>query len=74
MQDLSAQYIQSVSFNAMFPDEASWESRLMEFGLHREAFSISKCATGGSALIKFWEPDRLEALRIMSKLDSFRIA
>lgn len=74
MQNLPAQYVQSVSFNTMFPDEASWESRLMEFGLDREAFSISKCATAGSALVKFWEPDRGEALRIMAKLDSFRVA
>lgn len=72
MQELSAQYVQSVSFNSMLPDEASWESRLMEYGLHREAFSISKSATG-SAIIKFWEPDRIEALRIMAKLDGFRV-
>lgn len=74
MQNLSAQYVQSVSFNALFPDETSWETRLMEFGLHREAFSISKSHSGDCAVIKFWEPDRLEALRIMSKLDSFRAA
>lgn len=72
MQELSAQYVQSVSFNSLFPDEASWESRMMEFGLHREAFSISK-ANGGHAVIKFWEPDRIEALRIMAKLDSLHM-
>lgn len=72
MQVLSAQYVRSVSFNPIIPDEASWESRLMELGLHREAFSISRSATG-DALIRFWEPDRLEALRIMAKLDSFRV-
>lgn len=71
MQQLSAQYIQSVSFNAMLPDEASWESRMMEFGLHREAFAISK-ANGGHVTIKFWEPDRIEALRIIAKLDDLR--
>jgi hypothetical protein len=72
MLDMSAQYVQSVSFNPQFPDEASWESRMMEFGLHREAFSISKAATG--IVIKFWEPDRIEALRIMAKLDILRAA
>ena len=70
MQHHFTQYVQSVSFNAMFPDEASWESRLMEFGLDREAFSISKSHSDDSAIIKFWEPDRIEALRIMAKLDS----
>jgi hypothetical protein len=74
MQNLSAQYLQSVSFNAHFPDEASWESRMMEFGLHREAFSISRSEGGSGAVIKFWEPDRLEALRIMAKLGDFRAA
>lgn len=68
MQELSAQYVQSVSFSALFPDEASWESRMLEFGLHREAFSICK-AGAGNAVIKFWEPDRIEALSIMAKLD-----
>jgi hypothetical protein len=73
MQELSAQYVQAVSFNSALPDEASLETRMMEFGLHREAFSISKSTTG-KAIIKFWEPDRIEALRIMAKLDGFRVS
>jgi hypothetical protein len=74
MQNVSAQYVQSVSFNSVLPDEASWETRLMDFGLEREAFSISRCYSGGSAVIKFWEPDRREALRIMARLDSYRVS
>ena len=72
IQEMFAQYVQTVPFNPLMPDEESWESRMMAFGLHREAFSISRSA-GGNAVIKFWEPDRLEALRIMAKLDSYRV-
>jgi hypothetical protein len=71
MERLTAQDVQSAWFNALFPDEASWESRKMEFGLHREAFSISK-VKGGHVTIKFWASDRIEALRTIEKLDDFR--
>lgn len=74
MQNLAAQYVQSVTFNSMLPDEASWALHMLEVGLEREAFTISRCCSGGSAVIKFWEPDRSEALRILSRLDSYRVS
>ena len=74
MQVPSSQYVQSVSFNALLPDECSWEKRMIEYGLEREAFSIARAHSGACAVITFWEPDRGEAMRIMNRLDSFRVS
>jgi hypothetical protein len=41
---------------------------MLELGLHREAFNIST-SPNGNILIRFWEPDRIEAVTILEKLD-----
>lgn len=67
MTTSSAQYIQNLRFSHAIPDEASWERHLIEIGLDREAFHISNGE--GTATVKFWEPDRIEALRVLARLD-----
>lgn len=62
------EYICVASLTPGIPDIASLEAKLLEIGLHREAFSIST-SPGGSILVKFWEPDRPEAVRLLAKLD-----
>lgn len=64
----SSQYVQTVNFTNTLPDEESWERLLLEMGLEREAFSIT-ASDRASATLKFWEPDRIEALRFLAKLD-----
>lgn len=71
MQDISTEYICLLNFDHQMPDEAAWRSRLAEFGLEQEAFSLTQSPTG-KAVVKFWEPDRPEALRILEKLDGLR--
>jgi hypothetical protein len=62
------EYICAIAFSQALPDILAWEAKLLEFGIHREAFTICISPTG-SSLIKFWEPDRIEALRLLSRLD-----
>jgi hypothetical protein len=63
----AAQYIQILRFTNDIPDQAAWEDRLVEVGLAREAFHI---ANGDGAIrLEFWEPDRVEALRVLARLD-----
>jgi len=73
MQDMSTEYICMVSFDHDLPDERAWRSRLVEFGLHREAFTFSQSPTG-RGVVKFWERDRPEALRILAKLDGMAVS
>ena len=63
----ASQYIQTLRFSHAIPDEASWERHLVEIGLEREAFHLSN--GDGVATLKFWEPDRIEALRVLARLD-----
>jgi hypothetical protein len=63
----TAQYVRVLNFSNSVPDEKSWERHLMEIGLDREAFHIS--GGDGVATLKFWEPDRVEALRVLARLD-----
>lgn len=71
MQNSSAEYICRMHFDHLLPDESAWRSKLAEFGLHHEAFTFTRSPTG-SAVVKFWEPDRVEALRVLAKLDGLR--
>lgn len=64
----ASQYIQTLTFTDFLPDEHSWEHRLLEFGMEREAFFISR-SDNHSAVLKFWEPDHTEALGYLAKLD-----
>lgn len=68
MSAFSSQYVQTLQFTNAIPDEMSWEQRLLEIGLDREAFSISN-GEGGVAVVKFWEPDKVEALRVLARLE-----
>jgi len=61
-----SQYVETLRFSDDIPDEACWERRLTEIGLDREAFHIS--SNDGAATVKFWEPDRVEALRVLARL------
>jgi hypothetical protein len=63
----TSQYVRVLSFSNSVPDEKSWERHLVEIGLDREAFHISN--GDGAATLKFWEPDRVEALRVLARLD-----
>jgi len=48
-------------------DLDSIRMRLAEIGLAREAFSLDSDV--GRLRLTFWEPDRIEALRILARLD-----
>jgi hypothetical protein len=68
MSVLSSQYVQALRFSHAIPDETSWEQRLLEIGLDREAFCISN-VENGATVVKFWEPDKVEALRVLARLE-----
>lgn len=65
---MPTQYVVMEPFNHAIADRVSLEARLFELGLEREAFTIKEEADGRTCL-KFWEPDRVEALRILAKLE-----
>ena len=73
MRDFSDEYICIVNFDQHLPDERAWREKLAEFGLEHEAFSFTHTPTG-KPLVKFWQPDRPEALRILAKLDGMRVS
>jgi hypothetical protein len=64
----ASQYSQTLTFTDVLPDERSWEHRLLELGMEREAFFISR-SDNRSATLEFWEPDHAEALGYLAKLD-----
>jgi hypothetical protein len=63
----TSQYVRVLNFSNSIPDATSWEKHLVEIGLEREAFHI--CNNDGVATVKFWEPDKIEALRVLARLD-----
>lgn len=71
MDNTAAEYICVVVYDNHLPNEGAWRSKLHEFGLDREAFTLTQSPTG-NAVVRFWEPDRVEALRILTKLDGMR--
>lgn len=73
MLNLSTEYVCVVNFDRHLPDLDAWQSKLLEFGLHREAFTLAE-SPSGNTVVKFWEPDRPEALRILAKLDGMRMS
>ena len=73
MHDSSTEYICMVNFDHHLPDEYAWRSKLIEFGLDHEAFTFSQSPTG-RGVVKFWERDRPEALRILAKLDGIVVS
>jgi len=62
------EYVCVTKFTSRLPDIEAWEAKMLALGVDREAFSIIISA-GGSVLLKFWEPDRIEAIRILAALD-----
>lgn len=73
MLDTSIEYVCVVGTDRETPDPAAWQEKLLELGLHREAFSVNQSPTGNT-VVKFWELDRPEALRILAKLDGMRMS
>lgn len=69
MQVFDAEYVCAVQFDKALPDERAWRSELAEIGLGLEAFSLS-LSPSGKTLLRFWEPDRSEALRILAKVNA----
>lgn len=69
MSTVSTEYVCVMNFDHALPDAQAWEVRLLELGLHREAFSIAPSPTGNT-ILKFWEPNRPEALRILADIDA----
>ena len=63
----STQYFIDSPFGGQVKDKFAIRDRLAEIGLNHEAFSLSSDQSGAVALT-FWEPDRIEALRILAKL------
>lgn len=71
MKDPATEYVYLLHFDQLLPDESAWRLKLSELGIHHEAFAFARSPTG-EALVKFWEPERIEALRILGKLDALR--
>lgn len=71
MHNVVSQYQHSVIFSSSLPDEATWEVWLLEMGLAREAFSILRTGED-SGIVKFWEPDRFEAIRLIARLETMK--
>lgn len=66
---MTSRYIHDITFSGFLPDQVSWENRLLEMGLEREAFCIVK-SDDTAPKVEFWEPDRIQALRFLARLES----
>lgn len=73
MSAMPIEYICTLTMDRYFPNATSWTAKLLEMGLHRESFVITPSPTG-KLTVKFWEPDRTEALRMLAKLDAMRMS
>jgi hypothetical protein len=65
----ATQYVVDNPLGGHVTDRFALRDRLAEIGLNQEAFSLSSNPSGKLALT-FWELDRIEALRIIAKLQS----
>ncbi|WP_286084379.1 hypothetical protein [Agrobacterium sp. FDAARGOS_525] len=68
LAQMRAQYVVVDPLSSLAGNIAAVEERLLEMGMHREAFTVTTGEDGRTRL-KFWEPDRVEALRILARLD-----
>ncbi|RSC21516.1 hypothetical protein EGT36_30310 [Agrobacterium sp. FDAARGOS_525] len=68
MAQMRTQYVVVDPLSSLAGNIAAVEERLLEMGMHREAFTVTTGEDGRTRL-KFWEPDRVEALRILARLD-----
>lgn len=73
MSAMPTEYICALTIDRYFPSADSWVTKLLEIGLHRESFVVTPSPTG-KITVKFWEPDRTEALRMLAKLDAMRMS
>ncbi|WP_377290532.1 hypothetical protein [Rhizobium sp. SG2393] len=64
---MQTQYVVLDPLGPLAADPIALEDRLMEIGMEREAFAISR-RNDGRTRLEFWEPDRIEALRLLSRL------
>ncbi|SIQ34304.1 hypothetical protein SAMN05880582_1011539 [Rhizobium sp. RU20A] len=64
---MQTQYVILDPLGPLAADPTALEGQLMEFGMDREAFSISRRKDGRTRL-EFWEPDGSEAERLLSRL------
>jgi len=67
----ATQYVVENPLDGLVTDRFKLRDRLAEIGLNQEAFSLSTEPSGRIALT-FWETDRIEALRIIAKLQAQR--
>jgi|GEM_PF-2378842 len=68
LAQMRAQYVVVDPLSSLAGNIAAVEERLLEMGMHREAFTVTT-GEDGMTRLKFWEPDRVEALRILARLD-----
>ena len=68
LAQMRTQYVVVDPLSSLAGNIAAVEERLLEMGVHREAFTVTTGEDGRTRL-KFWEPDRVEALRILARLD-----
>lgn len=68
LAQMRTQYVVVDPLASLAGNIAAVEKRLLEMGMHREAFTVT-AGDDGKTRLKFWEPDRVEALRILAKLD-----
>ncbi|WP_286079606.1 hypothetical protein [Agrobacterium genomosp. 2] len=68
LAQMRTQYVVVDPLSSLAGNIAAVEERLLEMGMHREAFTVTTGEDGRTRL-KFWEPDRVEALRILARLD-----
>ncbi len=64
---LQTRYVVLDPLGPLAADTLALQDHLMEIGMEREAFAISRRQDGRTRL-EFWEPDRIEALRLLSCL------
>ena len=68
LAQMRTQYVVVDPLSSLAGNIAAVEERLLEMGMHREAFTVT-IGEDGRTRLKFWEPDRVEALRILARLD-----
>jgi hypothetical protein len=73
MSVMPTEYICTLTIDRYFPDADRWTLKLLEMGLHRESFVVTP-SSAGTVTVRFWEPDRSEALRMLAKLDGMRMS
>ena len=66
--ELQTQYVVIDPLKCDGNEISTLSCRLSEIGLDQEAFAI-RSDEDGRVRLTFWEPDRIEALRILARID-----